>query len=154
MTMQRWAVTNSTGEVVHGFDADQSFVDDFENKVVDSGVETPSWWSDTVDFHNVTGIDPRPTVGFFLVEGAWVDGTPRLQTDRRTIPANNTTAAKVTFTQQGPQAPASVDFELNGQVVTERLVNGAAAVNITSANPGDVLTVRAGGLSVTITVEG
>lgn len=153
--MKRWTATKD-GEVVHGFDAEQSYIDDYLDRVVNArGFVTPPWWDETVVFHDVTHLETRPVLGFYkAANGHWVDGNAYLTVDRQSIPADGTTFALVTFEQKGPNAPAEIAFDVNGQVVIETLGSAkSASLEITSRNPGDRITVRALDLAVTIVVE-
>lgn len=150
----KWAAVKG-GVVVHShFDATQEVIDRAVEALANSEV-TPEWYDADVEFVDVSGVDPRPTIGFYkAANGRWVDGNPHLTTDRPAIPADGVTAATVTFTQKGPGAPAEVVFDVNGQVVTETLgAAKSAMVTVTSTNPGDRITVGVLDLAVTILVE-
>lgn len=154
MSLRTWAVLRDS-IVVDMFDAGLDLVDNFVERVVDNtGVVTPPWYDATVEFVDVTDVEPRPMSGFYKASnGRWVDGNPSLVADRYTIPADGTTAATVTFSQKGPQAPVEVTFDVNGQTVTESLTADKATVEVVSTNPGDEIVVSTGGSSVTIQVE-
>lgn len=63
--MRKWAVVNAAGEVVHGFDAEQEFIEEFTERIVErDDVTTPDWWDDGIEFHDVTDLEVRPTLGF------------------------------------------------------------------------------------------
>jgi hypothetical protein len=86
------------------------------------------------------------------VTATWnlVDREVRLEVDRMTIPADGSEFATVRYTHPGSGAPASVDFDVNGDVTTEPLVDQKAEIEVVASGPGPI-TVTAGGKSVTLT---
>lgn len=153
--LRQWAAVDGTVIVHGGFDAPQEYVDDYVDRVVDrADLTTPPWWHEGVEFLDVTGMTPRPMVGWFRVgNGPWMDGNPSLTASRLSIPADSTTAAVVTFAQKGPNAPASVEFNVNGVKSTVALANDTASVEVVSATAGDLITVAVGSLSVQVEVQ-
>lgn len=151
--MRNWIVVTTGNVVVHGFGGTVEVAESALERVAAMG-SVPDWYEDNLTLSDATDLDPRPTVGWYKAgNGRWMDGNPTLITDRYTIPANGNTAATVTFTQKGPQAPTEVTFDVNGQTVTETLVADKATVEVVSTNPGDEIVVSTGGSSVTIQVE-
>lgn len=82
--------------------------------------------------------------GTLVIEGPY----PTLTVDRDSIPADGATAAVVTF--ESGLAPAEVSFDVNGEVVTEDVVDGTAAIEVVADIPGPV-ALACEGLTVTIT---
>lgn len=152
--LKQWAAVKGD-VVVHGFDAPQELIDNFKSNIVDPAhVTTPPWYDSTVEFLDVTGLDPRPWDGYYrTADGTWHNGNPTLTASRDSIPADGNTPAFVIFAQSGPAAPAQVTFVVNGQEVAEPLSNGKATVEVVSVNPGDTVTVSVGKRSVVIAVE-
>lgn len=153
--MKDWVALNTSGIVVGAFSAEQDFVDNFETVVVDDrSKSTPSWYADGAEFYDVTGVEPRPLLGWYRTSaGAWADGNPSLTADRYRIPADGSTAALVTFRQKGPKTPSKVTFNVNGVDAEDNLANGEAVLTVTSVNPGDVIAVSAAGQVINIRVE-
>lgn len=142
--MKSWAVV-SNDQVVTGFDGTVEFVE---------SMDRPIWWPEDSEILDITGIEPRPVIGFYRSGNEWFDGNPRMGTDRQTIPADGVTAAKITFTQKGPNAPKTVVFSVNGQNMDEVLSSeGLAVCEVVSSNSGDIIMVSAEGISVPIRVE-
>lgn len=112
------------------------------------------------------GHDPSaPTVEVTAPEGVSADVVastvtahrppPSLTTDRTTVPPDGTTVATVTYTNLRSDAPARVNFDVNGTVKDVALsAAGNAILEVASATPGDVVRVSvADAGTVTITVE-
>lgn len=155
--IKQWAALDPSGHVLHTMGAPDELVNEFVQRIVEpSGLTTPYWWTPEVVWVDITAASPQPVTGWFRDgAGAWVDGTPKLSVDRPSIPADGVTAARVTFSQKGPKTPTAVTFDVNGQAVSETLSpEGVAVCDIVSSNPGDQVQVFAGGLFVTIKVEG
>lgn len=152
--IKSWVPVDGDVVVHYGFDAAQSYIDNYEAQVVErEDRTTPPWYHEGVTFLDVTAMNPKPTLGSFKQGNQWLDGNPSLTVDDASIPADGAAVAKVTFTQKGPQAPANVTFDVNGQLVPQALANGVATLDVTSTNPGDVIIVHVGELSVMINVE-
>lgn len=134
----RAAVTGTTGQVVN--------VIIVEDDTFDPG-----------DGLTLTALPDDSPVGpgWRLVSGAWVAPPRRdLAVDRASIPADGTTAATVTYTDTHDDAPTSVVFTVNGlDSNAVDLVDAAAALQVTSTTPGDVIEVTVGELSLSIQVE-
>lgn len=76
MTLKKWVVVDQTGLAVDVFQAEQSYIDNYETTVVkDEGYVTPPWWSVGVTFVDVTGVLPQPTVGWTHSGTTWTPPT-------------------------------------------------------------------------------
>ena len=93
---------------------------------------------------NYAHVDPDTRA--LVIEGPY----PTLTADTAAIPTDGTTAATVTY--ESGRAPATVSFDVNGQVTEEATVAGTAEVEVVSSSPG-IITVTCEGLTVTITVQ-
>lgn len=152
---KHWVAVENNIVVHSGFQAPQSYVDNYTELVVDrEDRQTPPWYNANVRFVDVTDLNPRPVTGWYKTPTGWADGNPKLEANKLSIPADGATTSTVTFSQVGPKTPAKIKFNVNNQEVEETLVNGVATVDVTSTNPGDLVVVSAVDLSVTITVEG
>lgn len=61
--MKKWVVVNAEGLVVHGFDADDAYAEQFHQRL--GGMpEKPDWYSDTVTLRDVTDEPERPMPGW------------------------------------------------------------------------------------------
>lgn len=90
--------------------------------------------------------------GQYIADGVPIP-RPALTADVPSIAPDGATPAVVTYTNHEPTAPLAVDFTVNGSAPsTVALTDGAAAVEVTSATPGDTITVTAGGLSAVLEV--
>jgi hypothetical protein len=154
--MRTYCAVAPGGRVLDAFRAPTTLVENFEERVVrPAHVTTPSWYTSEVRFVDVTGVSPTPVLGFFRQPGGgWLDARPTLAVDKSTIKGDGVDAATVTFTQAGPATPSEVVFRVNG-VDSPRVPVDAdmASIEVTSASPGDSVTVTCGDLAVVINVE-
>lgn len=86
-------------------------------------------------------------------DGSSLTGPPTLMTDRGEVASDGIDAATVTYVNHWPGAPGQVSFVVNGTTgPSVMLVDGAAAIEVTSSTPGDTITVETMGLTTTIEV--
>ena len=89
---------------------------------------------------------PATAVGEYTL----TDREVRLETDRFQIPGDGSAFATVVYIHPGDTPPASVDFNVNGEVTTELLTTDQRAViEVEAEGPGPIV-ITAGGQSLTI----
>lgn len=71
--MKTWAVADSDGVIVDVFQADQDFIDNFEERVVEPDhIATPPWYGKGESIYDITDVDPLPGLGWYSVgENRW-----------------------------------------------------------------------------------
>lgn len=153
--LKKWIAVKNNVVVHGGWQGPQSLIDNFEDRVVNAeNTTTPSWYDETVEFIDVTDLDPLPVTGWYRdVSGNWKDGNAYLETDKYSILPDGTSAATVKFKQVGPNTPTNVEFSINGQTVSEKVTAGVATLTVTSTNPNDVIQISASGKTLQISVE-
>lgn len=88
----------------------------------------------------------------YVVKGTSYVPPVTLTSNKATISAQGNDAATVTYTDNRPSPPASVDGTVNGQALTVALTKGVGSFDVTSANSGDTVTIILPGASLVIGV--
>lgn len=120
----------------------------------------PSWTVTTEQYVNDDGLDDEGnpvadgqtyTVPATATADYTVEPRPAyLHTDDPVIVADGIDSTVVAYRNGAPDAPASVDFDVNGAVTTVAVDSGIAEVEV-SATVHGLIDVRCEGLSLTIT---
>lgn len=77
-----------------------------------------------------------------------------LELSKGTIDPDGSDAVTLTYTNNLPNPPSSIDILLNEQPTPMALSSGKGSIDVTSRSPGDVITVVAGGTTAQIGVTG
>lgn len=81
------------------------------------------------------------TIGQVFRQGKGYVAPVTVSVDRSSIPPDGATPATITYTDNRLNPPASIGADVNGAKVDVPLVGGVGTLAVTSANPGDVVTV-------------
>lgn len=146
--MREWALVrgNVVENVIVVDDDDHGFAPDYVGR-------------DDNDFEravDLSTLEVQPSIGWVFRRGIGYVPPAVIAVDRDTIPANGTTAATVTYTDNRAAPADHVTFVVNGeeQDPPVPLVDGKASITVASSTAGDTVTVSAEGLGVSIEVEG
>lgn len=75
-----------------------------------------------------------------------------LTSSKASIAGDGVETSTITYTDNTASPPATIDGTINGQTVTIPLQSGVGSIDVTSANPGDTVTVVVNGFSTQIAV--
>lgn len=103
---------------------------------------------DVVDLtNNTTAI----SIGYIRKESSYFP-PEEISTDVSEIPPDGTTAATITYTDNGLEPAESVSGTVNSDPTTVALTNGVGSLQVVSQTPNDTIVVVLGGVSLVIEV--